>query len=280
EVAYAARRLEQPGENLPYKRGFFGLMLSDDYHYSKIAEKVIEMEHGKKPWFTTIMTTSTHTPYNINPDYFKRYKTNHEAAFRFADDELKKFLARLDNAGILDHTLIFITGDESRLRKDKHVDPGRWSRHWSTLVVKTPNNTQYKREDYFMHADIADSVLDYLGNVSGKERFRSVFRTYETFRPVMFSGVYTKIWGAIPEPDRLLTCRSNFTECSAHYISGPLFTGRILKPAPMHDLQFFISATRHSDLLVTQPHSTNKPAAKKKVKKRKRRILRPPNMPW
>jgi len=103
-----------------------------------VGKNIERVDKTGKPWFVTMMTTGTHQPYSVPPGYKAKFKNSKQAAFHALDDALKDFLQRLDRAGILDKTMVVVTGDESAA----NIPPGGLSGllygNWGAMLIKTP----------------------------------------------------------------------------------------------------------------------------------------------
>jgi len=163
--------------------------------------RIAELEKGSKPWFLTLLTCGSHHPYNkLVPAGFTQLpgETKQSRAFRYADQALKGLLDRLAKTGVLDHTLVLITSDEAagNMASTNTIDR-KMSSNWGHLVVRLPRARQYKVDDAFGQADIALSVMDYLGLKAGIRHFggRSFFRDYTKNRSLFFANNSTRTLG-------------------------------------------------------------------------------------
>jgi hypothetical protein len=193
---------------------------------------------GQKPWFLTLLTVGTHHPYIVPRDYGSR---TFATAAAYLDEAFARFMKSLEQDRVLDNTLVLITSDESvgisgyrgaqRDRAGEGIDDltKKLSDNWSFLIVIPPTRERSRIDADFMHADLALSVLDYLGFAERAEEFagRSVFREYDEKRPISFGNVY-KLWlGTLDSSGHLSLCPEDFATCSTYELPN----GRLFSPA-------------------------------------------------
>jgi hypothetical protein len=145
----------------------------------------------------------------------------------------------LEQDRVLDNTLVLITSDESvgisgyrgakRERAGEEIDDltKKLSDNWSFLIVIPPTRERIRIDADFMHADLALSVLDYLGFAEQAEEFagRSVFREYDEKRPIVFGNVYRLWLGTLDSSGHLSLCPEDFASCSTYALpDGRLFS--------------------------------------------------------
>lgn len=108
-----------------FNRGFDGYIDDPDYLPTKFA-KVLEFVDGcedGRPFFCLIHTYQVHRPYPAPMPYDERYVTPgerteaqkcmdlYDGCIRFVDDQLRLFVGELEERGILDDTILVLTGD-------------------------------------------------------------------------------------------------------------------------------------------------------------------------
>lgn len=156
--------------------------------------------------------------------------------------------------GLLDHTLVIITADESRGARVGAELNQKLAHHWGSLVVLTPEGTKGLVTTPFHQADLALSILDYIGYRGGESRFpgRSIFRKYKVKRPQVFgySGD-SQLW-AYDGQQQLTDCNIKVTDCTSYATTDEqMFTGRFeqLPSHSEHDvalIKAFIGANERS----------------------------------
>jgi lipoteichoic acid synthase len=103
-----------------------GLGLSDKSFLSQAVKKI---EKQKKPFFTFMLTLTSHSPFDFVkeqatiklPDYLKDTKTGgFIESIHYTDEAIGNFIKELDKSGILDDTIVVIYGDHEGLNKYFH----------------------------------------------------------------------------------------------------------------------------------------------------------------
>ncbi len=197
-----------------YARNQWGI--DDRAFFEQSLGVVRELRAAEGPWFLTMLTVGTHHPYLV-PEDFKGRGNAFARAVDYADQALDAFLRALEREGVFEDTLVVVTSDESA-GVSEGDDLGRTlTQNWIPLVVFTPEKALRgeRVKDVYAHSDLALSILDYLGlpDSSGELMGRSIFRGYETARPVYFSNTYTRhAWQL--EPDGVLSrCSERLRDC-------------------------------------------------------------------
>ena len=111
------------------------------------------------PWMTSILTTGTHSPYNVPADFEPETPNLRIRAARFADKAVAELMAGLDSRGLLDNTLVIITADEARETAPGSALEGEILRNWLPLIVHHPDGIQATYEDAFSMIDLRNFIL-------------------------------------------------------------------------------------------------------------------------
>lgn len=193
--------------------------------YGNAFRKIQELEGEKKPWFATLLTSGTHHPYNVpglaNPTY--------RQAVRYADSSLKTFLDNLRESGILEKTLVFITRDESSGSRGVGVARELSVNH-APLIVLAPNSSRPSlRDEPFMQSDIFLSIVDYAGLESGRALGRSIFRSYESGRNLIFGNIYARKAYSYDARGYAHICSEELA-CSVYKVKGEEIMGSSYEP--------------------------------------------------
>lgn len=217
-----------------YARNQWGI--DDRAYFEQSLEMVKTLSTGQKPWFLTLLTVGTHHPYIVPSDYGSG---TFATAAAYLDEAFARFLQSIRDMAVLDNTLVLITSDESvgisgyRGAKLALAGEGiddltkKLSDNWSFLIVIPPTRERMRIDADFMHADLALSILDYLGFAERAEEFagRSVFREYDEKRPIFFGNVYRLWLGTLDSSGHLSLCPEDFTSCSTYALpDGRLFS--------------------------------------------------------
>ncbi len=247
DQAFSASQLRTKEAQDKMKFSFLGWGMADNVFLPSVADRLIRYsDYSKKPWFAFAMTTGTHHPYNITKEYSDQFPTRPFAAYRAADEGLQSMMARLEDANMLANTLVIVIGDESRLNLDRNFKFSPMAANWGLAVIKTPDNVAHTSREYFMQPDIKTSVLDYIGASHEATNFRSVFRKYDTFRPIMMASAHSRFWLTYFAKDKIMICRSNRTNCRTRKLEGELFDAK-LSPAKAANEKLLTAVAMRSD---------------------------------
>jgi arylsulfatase A-like enzyme len=211
-----------------YARNQWGI--DDRAYFEQSLEMVKTLKAGQKPWFLTLLTVGTHHPYIVPSGYGSG---TFATAAAYLDGAFARFLQSLREMTVLENTLVLITSDESvgisgyrgakLARAGEGIDDltKKLSDNWGFLIAMLPTGERMRIDADFMQADLALSVIDYLGLATGTGEFagRSIFRRYDGKRPIK------RLLGALDSSDHLSICPEDFTSCSTYELpDGRLFS--------------------------------------------------------
>ncbi|TXF79207.1 sulfatase-like hydrolase/transferase [Chryseobacterium sp.] len=169
----------KPYRKLPSKNGS-----SWGYEDQAVFTKMLEVQKPEaRPYFNTILTLSTHSPFLINNTAFyekrylqqlnsntlnteqKRWAAEHKKqliAVLNADDALKKFIESYSKRPDFDNTIFVITGDHAmpEITLQSKIDRFRVPLLIYSPLLKAPK----KFEKIVSHFDVAPSILAYYRN--------------------------------------------------------------------------------------------------------------------
>jgi len=102
-----------------------GLGKTDGDLFDLVHSRMETLQNSEKPFFISVMTSSTHHPYSIPTSHpevqaLQKQKDGYLAALRYVDLELERFFTEMRKDGLLKHTIVFILGDHGR-----HEEMGR-----------------------------------------------------------------------------------------------------------------------------------------------------------
>jgi len=222
------------GDEPAYLRSKWGI---DDRAFLELGiDQVRRLESAGEPWFLTLLTVGTHHPYTV-PDLAELPGDRGlHRAMAYLDEAVGEFIERLEGEGILEHTLVVFTSDESAGLPQGADDLVRTlSQNWSFAVLMLPGEGPRLLQEPFLQSDLAVSILDYLGAVDEVATFsgRSLFRSYRADRPLFFANTHQgRVYGFFP-PNQLLACREGPAGCDALELSpGGLFAGSLGSDRP------------------------------------------------
>jgi hypothetical protein len=191
-----------------YQRGGWGV--SDETLYSLAFNKIKELDSRGQPWFLTLLTSSTHHPLYVPGDISP---TDEEAAI-YADKSLGLLLAKIKEQGVLENTLVIITSDEAAFT---YGNPSAdiMSNHGPLIVIAPEILGPVVQDNIYTQADIALSIVDYLGIDLDDVYGRSVFRTYTSPRDLIWgSSLLSRIY-ALSKDSKLYVCSQSLA-CQAY----------------------------------------------------------------
>lgn len=242
-----------------YTRSAWGV---DDRAFFEQAGRRIEALHaGSEPWFVTLMTVGTHHPFVVPDDFQPGRGRSFRRAAAYLDVAFGAFVERLEAAGVLDDTLLLVTSDESIGIRGFDTQPyfKMLSQNWGLLLVQGPGvQPGVVRQPYGL-VDVALSIADYLGLQDRAGRFfgRSVFRRYDTPRPMFFANVNLGSLGEFTEDGKVLLCTGSGA-CRLHAATDGRVFGLLPEggPAPEPEVAQLRDLARRS-----APRGVSRPRA-------------------
>lgn len=196
---YSQRTFREVNFPVPKERG---LGINDYDFFDASTELIKEAAAEDKPFFAYLISLTSHTPFNFYPENavedFAEVNNNlvhnYFKSISFLDKALQNFVYKLEEAGIMENTLLVIYSDHESEIKTLEYESGRDFTLWRN--VKTPYHIPLfikhpqlqpeisKREG--TTTDIAPTVLDLLGFKELPDQFvgRSLFLEQED--PILF----------------------------------------------------------------------------------------------
>lgn len=139
-----------------YRRNGWGV---DDLTLVESTLAQIDSFDPDAPWLTTILTSGTHSPYNL-PDTFEPDATNQRVrAIRYADHAIAALMRGLEERELLDETVLIITSDEARETAPGSALASEILRNWLPLVVIHPDQTNVQVDQAFSMVDLRNLIL-------------------------------------------------------------------------------------------------------------------------
>ncbi|MCX7545712.1 LTA synthase family protein [Marinicella gelatinilytica] len=139
--------------------------LNDDDLFERAFIRVSELHKQDRPFHTQILSIGTHLKGFVSPSCEPYSETSHRYinAIHCTDQLLGQFVNRLDEAGILEDTVVYITGDHGVFRSDlslelfgKQVEDRNL---YGVIIDKSPRSSVHVESLY----DLAPSVLKLVG---------------------------------------------------------------------------------------------------------------------
>jgi hypothetical protein len=138
---------------------------------------------------------------------------------------LERFLERLERERVLESTLVVITSDESAGYPDSRPAAELLSQNAGIMVVAYPGDAGRRVDERFAQSDAAVSIADAVGLAeTSRLNGRSMFRTHDTGRRLVFGNLYLSKVGVVGPGDRLMLCEQTFEACDGYsLVNGDLF---------------------------------------------------------
>ncbi len=169
-----------------YQHVPFGWGPDDKAFFEQAADFIVALQAKGSPWLVTLLTVGTHHPGAVPEQFASRFGSRREAAVAWLDEAVGELYERLRSEGVLDDTLLFITSDESH-----GVSGHPLGRFWGLAVAHAPESRGALNPGVFGLLDVPRSLLDYLRLPPPARPARSLFRRYETERPILFEEFYS-----------------------------------------------------------------------------------------
>lgn len=191
--------------------------LDDGQYLQQSLDKIKELQDSGNPWFLTMLTVGTHHPFPLPKKWNGRSGVNNFVdTLLYLDESIDTFVSELSRMGILDDTLVIITSDESAGAAVTNKGGGQLLySNWIPFIIIDKGIEPRKIKEVYGQSDIALSIVDYLkvpfrdSKITG----RSIFRTYETKRPILFGNTYYQKINYFNPEQGLTSCRYGFSEC-------------------------------------------------------------------
>ena len=145
----------------------------------KAAETEAEVEkwlpaHKDERFFCWVHFYDPHDPYDPPEPYASRYASNrYDGEIAYMDQYVGKLLAKLEELGVSDRTLVIVTGDHGE-GLGEHDEPTHGMFLYSTttqvpLLIRVPGGSKRRIHGIVRHIDLAPTILDFLGFPAGSD---------------------------------------------------------------------------------------------------------------
>lgn len=229
--------------DLPEARGWGP---PDPVYFANILERLTALDrHTDSPWMVTLLNVGTHHPFETGgSDVIQQSATDEQTpegeearapaeirvtdpqegrrnAMRIMSDSLARFLAELDEARILDNTLVVLTSDESGgfVRADLESTP--LNNNAGMLAIRPPAIDSLERyadrDQLVVQLDIPMTIIDVAGagEDKGPMTGRSLLAVNDrTDRELLLADTYTGLKFLLRESGQLLSCTESLLRCT------------------------------------------------------------------
>ncbi|KPQ30272.1 MAG: phosphoglycerol transferase [Marinobacter excellens HL-55] len=210
----------------------------DPEFFNNIAQRLRQMDEQEAPWFVTSLNVGTHHPFKIGEQAeqelaseqlasdadtltLPQAQTPRRNAMRVMAQSLDRLLADLEQAGVLDNTLVIVSSDESGgfIRDDHESLP--LNSNLGVLAIRPPSKAYLDQlapdNRIVTQLDIPITILDVTGHgdKAGRMIGRSLLTTdIAKSRDIMLADTYTGMKYFLRETGTLLACTELMTRCS------------------------------------------------------------------
>ena len=123
-----------------------------------VLEEIDQFPMGD-PWMIAALTTGTHAPYNVPPDFLPNAESDRYRALRWADRAIEELMQGLEARDLLDDTVIIITSDESRERIVGSSLANEMALNWLPLIVVNADQQSQTNSEIITATDFPWLVL-------------------------------------------------------------------------------------------------------------------------
>lgn len=179
-----------------------GLGINDYDYFNQAAETIKQAAKQEKPFLAYLISLTSHTPFDFYPESaaedFPEVNNmlvkNYFKSINFTDQALKNFFAKLNQAGILNNTLIVIYADHESEIKTLEYNSSREFTLWKKvkipyhipLFIKYPGLEAGISEREGTTTDITPTILDLLGFKELPEQFVGSSLLLADDEPILF----------------------------------------------------------------------------------------------
>ncbi len=172
----------------------------------------------KAPFFSTVLTLSSHQPYNFPEKYHERFKDERLPilkTIRYADFALERFLNCAEKQPWFENTIFIFTADHTGPPLDDNASFE--SRYQIPIVLYSPRKEiirQLSTEQYAQHIDLLPTILDVLGLENKNHNYlaRSLLRKGPKVVALYADGNYQLVGDVKNEEQQLKAIQQYFSE--------------------------------------------------------------------
>jgi arylsulfatase A-like enzyme/tetratricopeptide (TPR) repeat protein len=197
--------------------------------------------HKDQRFFCWVHFYDPHDPYDPPEPFASTYAANrYDGEIAYMDQSIGKILAKLEELGVSERTLIIVTGDHGE-GLGEHGESTHGMFLYSTtlkvpLLITVPGGKQRRIQGIVRHVDLAPTILDFLGfpagsDMQGASLIPVINGTEESHRTAYSESVYAERHYGWSPLKSLTTDRHEFIEAP----KSELFDRR-KDPRQLHNL--------------------------------------------
>lgn len=111
----------------------------DDHTLFRNVLDHIDQQTGERPWHMAVLTTGTHSPYNVPDDFLPDAPSDRYRALQYLDRSIDDLMRGLSERGLLEETVVIFTSDESRETSDRVGADNDVLLNWLPMIAIHPN---------------------------------------------------------------------------------------------------------------------------------------------
>ncbi len=171
----------------------------------------IDAQAPERPWFVSVLTTGTHSPYNVPPEFISNKQADRYKALAYLDIAIGELMRGLQNRDLLKDTVVIFTSDESRERSFESPVKDELLLHWLPLVVIHPSNTR-KNFGFFVSSE---QFPDLIAAIAGRIEIAKLKDLERAGRPLLLGNPYSnRFFWFDPTEQEMLLCAMPSFECA------------------------------------------------------------------
>jgi len=171
----------------------------------------VDIQDPDSPWYVSVLTTGTHSPYNTPDDFLSDFTLERYKAIAYLDFAIGELMQGLEDRGLLDNTVVIFTADESRERSFESPVLDGILLHWLPMVIVHPSKLPHDF-DFYLSANMFPRLLPELLGPVDNDRLAALEQPEQ---PIIFGNPYSrKFFWFDPQGDEFLMCGMPDFECA------------------------------------------------------------------
>lgn len=173
-----------------------------------------------QPWFVSVLTTGTHSPYNVPADFMPDAASDRTRALAYLDLAIAELLKGLSTQGLLDNTVVIFTSDESRENAFEHPLADQLILNWLPLIIRHPSGLQ-ETLTFYIDSQRLPEIITRLATDTTPESLANLEQPQKSF--VMGNVYANRLFWFEPDEQVLFACNTqNFLCAKFSGVSDPM----------------------------------------------------------